>query len=459
MKKLWIALLALALLAGFALNASALDVHFSGQYYVMGIYDDNPSLKDKNNQTIGAQAFYTQRLRLNATFQVAEGLALKIERLDILEKKWGDLSWTATNETLNRREGTWTGPTATGPRTQENVEFERAYMDFTTKIGRFLIGYQNQTAWGTDFGNSDVTHAGITYLVPVGPMILVAKIEKKKDSNSGSTPLGAGITSNSSTTDADADIYDLAAIYKFGAGEAGLLWQYVRNNATRQLNYYASFHVFDPYVKVKLGPVYVEAEGAWATGDAAKFEGPLATLPTVKVDALGLFVHARGDFGPAYAGLQFAWVRGDDPDTTDKIEGSFMATLGAGSSYDPALILWNDDMNTLIGNRVGYASVPTSTFVDNVWMYRVYAGFKPVPKADIQLSVLHAYADKKPSAAYISTTYGTEVDLVATYKIFDNLEYKIGAGYLFTGDYYKGTSSSNKIENDFLLLHKLTLTF
>jgi len=462
MKKFWIILIALGLVAGFALNASAVDVKFSGAYYVMGMYEDNPSLKDKNLAGIyGSQAFYTQRLRLNATFQVAEGLALKIERLDILEKKWGDLTWTATNETLNRREGTFTAPTATGPRTQENVEFERAYMDFTTKIGRFMIGYQNTDAFGTDAFDSNNTRGAIKYLMPIGPLTLIADIEKKQDKNSGSTPLGAGITSNSTTTDADYDVYSLRGIYKFGAGEAGLVYQYIKNNTTRPVlsgEYTSKVSVINPYAKVSFGPVYVEAEGIWATGDIFKYEGALATTPTISVDALGAFIHARGNFGPAYAGLQFMWVRGDDPDTLDKKEGNYMATLGYGASYDPSLILFNDDLNTLVGNRTGYA-VATSTFVDNAWLYRAYVGFKPVPKADISLSVLYAYADKKPAATYTGTSYGTEVDLVATYKIFDNLEYKIGAGYLFTGDYWKGTSGSNSIANDFLLLHKLTLSF
>ena len=167
MKKFWIILIALGLVAGFTVSASAVDVKFSGQYYVQGNYDDNPSYREKNvtttgYQSIGSQAFYNTRTRLNVTFQVAEGLALKFERIDMLEKKWGDLSWSATNETLNRREGTFTS--ATGPRTQENIEIERAYLDFTTKVGRFMIGYQDTDAFGTVFFDSNDTRGMIKYL-------------------------------------------------------------------------------------------------------------------------------------------------------------------------------------------------------------------------------------------------------------------------------------------------------
>jgi hypothetical protein len=37
----------------------------------------------------------------------------------------------------------------------------------------------------------------------------------------------------------------------------------------------------------------------------------------------------------------------------------------------------------------------------------------------------------------------------------------LGAGYFFTGDYFKGTdiASSSKVEDDFILINKLTLNF
>lgn len=45
------------------------------------------------------------------------------------------------------------------------------------------------------------------------------------------------------------------------------------------------------------------------------------------------------------------------------------------------------------------------------------------------------------------------------YKIYDNLEYMIGAAYLWTGDYFKGTNSNVKLSDNYLITHKLTLTF
>jgi hypothetical protein len=48
---------------------------------------------------------------------------------------------------------------------------------------------------------------------------------------------------------------------------------------------------------------------------------------------------------------------------------------------------------------------------------------------------------------------------MAKFKIYDNLEYMIGAGYLWTGDYFKGTDPNARIVNNYLVVHKLTVTF
>jgi hypothetical protein len=85
-------------------------------------------------------------------------------------------------------------------------------------------------------------------------------------------------------------------------------------------------------------------------------------------------------------------------------------------------------------------------------------------------SVTYAYADKKPYSSwttagavagteFLSDVYGTEIDLVAKYKIFDNLEYMAGFAYMLTGDYFKGSNSSFNKSDNYLLMHQLTLTF
>jgi len=110
----------------------------------------------------------------------------------------------------------------------------------------------------------------------------------------------------------------------------------------------------------------------------------------------------------------------------------------------------------------------------NAWFFQGRVGVKPTPQWDVMLTLSYATADKKPGhyvgiilpslPHYNNTngTYGTEVDVTATYKITNNLTYMLGAGYLFTGDYHKGYEpcySESKIVDDYMLINKLTLSF
>jgi hypothetical protein len=443
MKKFWIVLLALGLVAGFAMSASAADVKFSGSYYVYGIYVDNPTFtKDVKK----AQAYYHQRLRVQTTFKIAEGLSL-VTRFDALEKPWGygavgtADAWRASNgyDVTNRAS---TG--AAGARTQENIEFEHAYIDFTTKIGRFNVGYQNFFNWGTVFLNSDQAPPGIKYFVPFGPVTLMAALEKRVEQS-----IGAGYRD-----DADNNIYNLGATLKFGAGDAGILYQYSDLKATRPLGYKTTMHTINPYAKMKFGPVYVEAEGIYGFGKWQDSE--VSTVANIDATAYGIYLNAKADLGPAYVGGIFAYMSGDDPATADKREGTFAQALLLGQAWDPMLILWNNALyvgsHRAIGTGLG-------VFFDNAYMLQVYGGFKPVKEADIMLSVTWAKADQDAVKNQISKDIGYEIDLVAKYKIFNNLEYMIGAGYLITGDYFKGANAAKEIDNNYMLIHKLTLSF
>jgi hypothetical protein len=446
MKKFWIVLLALGLVVGFAMSASAADVKFGGSYYVYGIYVDNPTMVKGDK---APQAYYHQRLRVQTEFKIAEGLSL-VTRFDALEKPWGygqvgtADAWRASNayDVTNR-----SSQGAAGARTQENIEFEHAYIDFMTKIGRFNVGYQNFINWGTWFLNSDQAIPGIKYFVPIGPVTVVAAIEKRVEQG-----LGTGYKA-----DADNNVYDLGAIFKFGAGDAGIMYQYNDTKNTRALGYKTQMHIINPYVRMKFGSVYIEAEGVYGFGKWQDAE--IATVQSIDAQAMGLYLHAKADIGPAYVGGSFAYMSGDDPATADKREGTFAAALVLGQSYDPCLILWN---NALYAGSHRAVGTGLGVFIDNAYMVQVYGGLKPVKEADIMLSVTYAVADKKPgvgAAQFKSDVYGTEVDLVAKYKIFDNLEYMVGAGYHFVGDYFKGADAGKQIDNNYMLIHKLTLSF
>ena len=72
MKKLLIVLLSLGLVLAFSMTASALDVKFSGQYYLMGAYRANSEAAKEDDAT--SRAFFYTRTRVQTVFKIAEGL-------------------------------------------------------------------------------------------------------------------------------------------------------------------------------------------------------------------------------------------------------------------------------------------------------------------------------------------------------------------------------------------------
>ena len=425
MRKFWIVMLSLGLIMAFAMPAAAVDVKFSGSLIVRGLYASNPAMKE---DVSSSYAVYDQRLRLQPEFKIAEGLVL-VTRFDALEKVWG-----TTAGTYN-----------------DSLSFERAYVDFTTGIGRFMVGYQNFTQWGTAMADGANSYPGIKYLFATGPMTFVAAIERTSE---GATRNAA--TNRFDRTDADNTAYDLGVIYKWTGGEAGLLYQYGERKSTRPtLGYATKLHVFDPYVKMTFGPVYVEAEAIYLTGKAAEFDSGAAD---VDAEQMGIYLKANVDLKPAYVGAIFVWSQGDKDPADDKITTGWLAAMSAGSVFEPCLIFgsyWYWHAGT--GGQLGYAPTGWTYFWDNVWFAQVYGGVKPMPKLDVFASFSWMKADKAPG--YVSKDIGYEVDVKATYKIFDNLSYMVGAAYFFTGDYFKGTLDTNKVDDNYLLLHQLTLSF
>ncbi|MBU2261656.1 MAG: hypothetical protein KKF02_07000, partial [Proteobacteria bacterium] len=245
--------------------------------------------------------------------------------------------------------------------------------------------------------------------------------------------------------------------YKFKGGNTGLLFKFV-NAATNRVAkaYRVKQYVLAPYLKATFGPVYVEAELVKIFGNSQEYD-TAADGTDVKATGLGAYAKARMNMGPAYFGAQVGFSSGDDPTTTKNESGPSSSV-----SWVPALIFGEANVKTWIGNtdigKDGNITAGYSSNKQNLLLFNVFGGFNPTPKLNVEAAISTMKADKKP-ANYVSDKFGTEFDVTATYKIYDNLSYMVGAGYLWTGDYFKGTSSANKVGNDYLVLNKLTLNF
>jgi hypothetical protein len=456
MKRLFIVLLAAGLIAAFSMPVLAVDVKFSGEYYAAGYLERNRALTDPAKAT---QGFYAQRLRVNTTFKVADGLSL-VTRFDALEKVWGQ--GRAPADTDDRT-------TTAGTKLQENVEFSRAYVDAKIGPGNLRVGYHGTGTTGTAFTDTEASAGVIRYYYFNGPWSGYVGTEKQQEKEWSSNYSLTG-----TNADTDADQWKLQIIYKWTGGDAGLGYTFY-NDKTGQTtagvpttdNYYKR-HRLVPFFRGSFGALYLEAEVNYWTGDYIAYNP--AGYTDVSLGGWSWYGKARYTMGPVYFGGQYAYVQGDDGSTKDKYEGGYKS----GRDYKPCLIFLNGDYDQFagsLGTNLTYNSY-SSQGADNFTLYQVFAGFKPIQKLEFFASYSIMSLNQKTttgstidadgrlsSKTYVDDKIGSEFDITATYKIYDNLTYMIGWGYLWAGDAWKGTSTSNLISNDWLLMHRLTLNF
>jgi len=518
MRKFWIVLLSVGLIVALTAPVLAADVKFSGSYIIQGYYEDNRQVADIPGSTLaGSQpgpsySLTWQRLRVGTEFQVAEGLKLTT-RFDAMEKVWGAprMAIPGSGYAASYDDN---GYQITGSGEAENIKFQHVYMTFNTGIGRFLVGYQAQTAWGTSFGDSsDIAYGPrARWDLTVGPSffgLIWDKYEGKNLSYPGigwNSPNANTGTYQPSQVDDSKDKYSAFYVYNWSKGNTGLLIQYAYDTspsgptATGFDNGYKKYvYLFDPYIKATMGPVYFEAEAIYVTGKLRVWEngsgpgpGPGEPRDDLKYSGLSLYAMAKVDLKPVYVGGAFVYISGDDAGKTDTVT----AGIPGGADFNPCLIMGNYDLNRWAGymgnmnlahlnTAVSFTTDPLNNplggingvGLENVWAYQIFAGVTPVPKLDVKVSLTYAYLDKTPSddavlakvyaipmrdnsdGNWISKNLGWEGDVTATYKIYDNLSWMLGFGYLWAGDAFKGTNPTANIKNDYLLTHKLTLTF
>jgi hypothetical protein len=457
MKKFLVVLLSLGLIVAFGATASAADVKFSGSYYVVGWYADNQTLAGDKTSS----AALWQRFRLQPVFQIAEGLTLTA-RWDAMEKGWGSTNWKGKFDDMNQSRGQT--PAAGNPKIQENFEWERGYVTFKTAIGQFDVGYQSSGKWGTDFLDDEKSRPRIKFTTQMGPMVFIALFEKQFEAYYADNANPA-FANQADKVDADNDNYAIAAIYNFTGGNTGFLYKYTDNRATRPAlagNYRSKLHYLSPYVKATFGPVYIESEIDWLFGKAAAFDS--GTTADKDCDAWGAYLKARVNVGPAYVGGAAMWNSGDDGSDATKKKDWVNGSGNGSQDLDVGLILGNDSLQTWQqssgnGGANGFAFDSAKY---NSLIVSGFAGFDVTPKLNIESVLLWAQLDKKIKIAgqeIVSKDLGWELDITAKYKIYDNLTYMLGAGYLWAGDAFKGNNNANRVSNDYLLMNRISLNF
>ncbi len=465
MKRFWLVLLSLGLIAAFSTAAMAVDVKVSGEFFVAGAYLDKTALiKDTGTSS----ALYYQRLRLRADLVVSPGLTLTT-RADILDRQWGAARSASSSSTYNTATSVVTTTSApnmydsAGTRAEnENIAFDWAYLTYVSPIGMFAVGAQNDYAWGTVFGDRSKPSLKITWTGLFGPVAVGAQIAQEVEGSRSAINV-------TGVQDADAAGFIAFAKYSFKAGAAGYLFRWNRNASNKTTAIGLTVNTFShcPYFQVKLGPVALEGEANYTHGSYDYNHA--AANPTAQIDSFMAYLNANANFGIAYVGGTFAFLNGqinpDEYGTSPNLNATRRTgILTGGIDWNPMLILWNYERSYQFGalNGAGTATNiadgTASTGMSNAWFFQVKGGVKPVEKLDINLAVSYANAVVKP-AGYLYNDYGWEIDATATYKITNNLSYMLGGGYLFTGKYFKANVDGANLQDDYMLINKLTLTF
>lgn len=474
MKSFAAAVLVIVFAAFSPTEASAANARIFGEYSIRGWYEKNHSLLDKSgglppDTTVGSRgstAFYTQQLRMGIDFMLDTGLMLGT-RFDALDRKW-----MAARRPV---------PTATNLKTstdseQENIGIEVAYLVFNTPIGRWSAGTHAGGSYSTGLGG---TTNSINWTYLKGPWMVGAMAKK-----------GSEISDIGTGTDTDSNTYSFISQYRWSTGSIYFRFSDVHSRANSGLSsgaYTTDWYVYIPVFKQKFKKAYFEWEINYVTGWSRKYkDAPPPGKTSVKADkGLNSRMKLNVDLAPWSIGGYFVYNRGDDPNTPERAEGNFRELLDYDRSFNPCLILWNENyMQYLGGDTEGTINTGTlsgnagtkgiKTYLDNVWMYQINGSYKFTPKLTLAASLTYAYADKKPtidgqpqtldrvsnlSTLFVSRDIGKELDVIATYRIYDNLEYMLGLAYLWTGDYFKGNNPNARTVDDYLLTHKLTLTF
>lgn len=449
MKRKLLVLLALGLVMAFSSSVFAADVKFSGSFYAAGMYQDQ-TVFIKDVEGYPSTAFYYQRLRVLAEVVVSPGLSL-ITRFDAMEREWGAPRASATG--FSSLIGDF--DTVASRAENENIAFDWAYIRYASPIGVFTVGYQDDLVWGTKFADYSRPAGKIAWAYTFGDVTLMADVAKilelSKTAKLSSSPWSA-------STDNDVDKYSVAAKYAWKGGEAGMKVFYLRNAATRAIDDFKSeIYGVIPYAIAKFGPVTVEAEvdyywGKLAHGDTTGYK--------LKMDSLGIYIDALADLGMFYAGGTFAYLSGEKNLIDDINNGGTVTMMAGGKDWMPCLIMFNFDRTYWAGILPGDAWADFGVMT-NAWFYQVRGGVRPMPALTLGASLAYARADKKQNLMAINAgkDYGIELDVTATYAITNNLSYMLGVGYLWTGDYYKDANDPRKLQDNYLVINKLTLTF
>lgn len=490
---------------------AAMETKVTGTFTLDGILNLNPNMAsdDDDKETV---SFREMQLRINTETKINEKVTF-FTRFDILDKI---LSSQFSNTIQHEGED------------DDNIQFDHAWMRIISPVGVFQVGRKTGVKWGTDFfddGNDYGTDRAEYILpIPVGDdkFIFGAVAEKaleteetnrdndkfyltgtymskewktglltgfysynsfvQEDWGTTSVPaIGAEVMNVGATGAAyqaaaiafQANPTDPALLAAFQAAQAA--YQLAQADFAAELRGYtpridgAVFYIA-PYFSGKVGPINLNAEFGYITGEAQLKPDPgvmAAIAPLIAagmdnpyakkdVEAMCLWLEAGVPMGKANMELGYAYLSGDKDGFSGDIE--YAGFLGQGEDWEKLFILTGDNsaLDTSLGGDGNILEIGSS--MNTAGINLMYLGGSYDITDNFSVNGIVGYATAAEEPAGYKDDYGTEVDLGLSWKFLGNLEYNATAAYLMVGDFWKGTTNA-KVDDVISLYHELVLSF
>jgi len=438
MKKVLSTVAALGLVAGLASTAAAVEFKMSGNYLVEGAYLSDAQgtgmdVTEAAGESTPSDAYWLHTFEMRPTMKVNDKISMSSTIRLADDTFWGGQA--DGDVQAGRGIGDAAG----------DVEVWHMYMDYASPIGKMRFGRVPAGPYGTAFRDYDSRGDRIMLwpsLLADGPWSTLFYIQKNTDNFQ--------VTTNE--TDIDSDAYVARLYYKTDALDAGVHYGFTNNMTTitksdrkQELSAYGKYKVDNYFLNAELTHFFGEVDY-----DAA------ATLDT-DYDSWAGMLQVGGKFDALTPSLMYFYAQGDDNSADDELNSALSST-GTGDLFEPLYILTGRHTGML--NPDLFNGHTTAMSRDGVHAIVAAADYVVSPQLSLHGAIGWAQADETPVANTLQDDeYGWEYNVGAAYKLLDNLTYEAHFGYLDTGDYFNGNTTTDTTENVYLLTHSLTMTF
>jgi hypothetical protein len=383
MKKIIVTGATLLMALFMAAPSFAIETKVTGTFTLDGVLDSNPTMAsdDVDKETI---SYREMQLRINTETQINDKIKF-LTRFDILDKL---LSSKESNTVQNGDD--------------DNIQFDRAWMEITSPVGLFRIGRKEGIKWGTDFYDDGKSYGTdrAEWIVPIdlgegNKFYVVGVTEKALETletnrdNDKYYVTGTYVTKDfktglllgyydyhsqveeawysTSPADINADLGAFGAAYAAYVAAPGPATGLALQNAGLALGANLQPNVYSPrvagevfyaapYFKGKVGPMNISAEFGYVSGEldlkpdasaAAAMDALVAAgftddaYATKDVNLMCYMVEVGYPIDNANVELGYAFMSGDKDGMDGDVE--FAGALGQGEDWEKVFILTGDD--------------------------------------------------------------------------------------------------------------------